>query len=225
MRILIVEDDPTLANQLRGHLEQEGLVVEHAGDGREGLYMAQELPYDAAIVDLGLPELDGLGLIKALRAAEKRVPVLILTARDGWQDKVLGLEAGADDYLTKPFHFEELVARLRALVRRASGHASAVLRHGPLELDTTAKDLRVGGTRVTLTAYEYNLLEYMMLHPSKVISKTELTEHLYAQDFERDSNVIEVFVGRLRRKLDPLAGTSTITTVRGQGYRLLAAEG
>jgi len=222
MRVLVVEDEVALAQQLRERLQGDGMVVDVAADGREGLYFGQEFDYDVAVVDLGLPEIDGVSLIRRLREGSRQFPVLVLTARDSWQDKVTGLEAGADDYLAKPFHYEELMARLRALVRRASGFASPVLRHGNIELDTVAKEVRVAGTRVDLTAYEYNLLEYLMLHPNKVISKTELTEHLYAQDFERDSNVIEVFVGRLRRKLDPGNERSPIATIRGQGYRLAA---
>lgn len=222
MRVLVVEDETTLAQQLKERLEGDGMVVDVAADGREGLYYGEEYDYDAAVVDLGLPELDGVSLIERLRSGERRYPILILTARDSWQDKVGGLEAGADDYLAKPFHYEELLARLRALVRRASGFASPVLRLGSIELDTVAKEVKVGGGRIDLTAYEYNLLEYLMLHPNKVVSKTELTEHLYAQDFERDSNVIEVFVGRLRRKLDPDGELRPIATIRGQGYRLAA---
>ncbi len=220
MRVLVVEDEKTLAQQLKERLEGDGMVVDLAVDGREGLYYGEEYDYDVAVVDLGLPELDGVSLIERLRRGERRYPILILTARDSWQDKVGGLEAGADDYLAKPFHYEELLARLRALVRRASGFASPVLRLGSIELDTVAKEVKVGGGRIDLTAYEYNLLEYLMLHPNKVVSKTELTEHLYAQDFERDSNVIEVFVGRLRRKLDPDGELRPIATIRGQGYRL-----
>ena len=220
MRVLVVEDEATLANQLAERLRAEGMVVDVAGDGREGLYFGNEFEFDVAVVDVGLPEIDGLSLIRQLRESERRFPILILTARDGWQDKVTGLEAGADDYLAKPFHFEELIARIRALVRRAAGFASATLSSGPILLDTTTKEVRVDGERIELTAYEYNLLEYLMLHPNKVVSKTELTEHLYAQDFERDSNVIEVFVGRLRRKLDPDGNHRPIDTVRGQGYRL-----
>lgn len=220
MRVLIVEDEATLASQLAERLRAEGMVVDLAADGREGLYFGNEFEFDVAVVDVGLPEIDGLSLIRQLRESERRFPILILTARDGWQDKVTGLEAGADDYLAKPFHFEELIARIRALVRRAAGFASATLSCGPILLDTTTKEVRVGGERIELTAYEYNLLEYLMLHPNKVVSKTELTEHLYAQDFERDSNVIEVFVGRLRRKLDPDGNHRPIDTVRGQGYRL-----
>jgi two-component system response regulator PhoP len=220
MRVLIVEDEATLAQQLSDRLREEGMVADVAADGREGLYYGSEFDYDVAVVDVGLPELDGVSLIRELRRTERTFPVLILTARDGWQDKVEGLEAGADDYLAKPFHYEELLARLRALVRRAAGFASALIVHGDVSLDTHTKEVRVGEERVDLTAYEYNLLEYLMLHPNKVVSKTELTEHLYAQDFERDSNVIEVFVGRLRRKLDPSGDGRPIATVRGQGYRL-----
>ncbi|MEE4299691.1 MAG: response regulator transcription factor [Pseudomonadales bacterium] len=219
MRVLVVEDEATLAQQLAAHLRGEGMVVDVAGDGREGLWMGSEYDFDVAVVDVGLPELDGLSLIRRLREDGRAFPVLVLTARDGWQDKVTGLEAGADDYLAKPFHYEELVARIRALVRRAAGFASAAISHGPISLDTNTKEVRVEDQLVELTAFEYNLLEYLMLHPNKVISKTELTEHLYAQDFERDSNVIEVFVGRLRKKLDPSGETKPITTVRGQGYR------
>lgn len=220
MRVLIVEDEATLAQQLSDRLREEGMVADVAADGREGLYYGGEYDYDVAVVDIGLPEIDGVSMIRQLRAAERTFPVLILTARDGWQDKVEGLEAGADDYLAKPFHYAELVARLRALVRRSAGFASSTIVHGPVSLDTHTKEVRVDEARIELTAYEYNLLEYLMLHPNKVISKTELTEHLYAQDFERDSNVIEVFVGRLRRKLAPDGERKPpIDTVRGQGYR------
>lgn len=220
MRVLVVEDETTLREQLVDRLREEGMVVDAAGDGRVGLYLGTEYEFDAAVVDLGLPELDGVSLIERLRAAQRGFPILILTARDRWQDKVTGLDAGADDYLAKPFHYEELIARLRALVRRAAGFASATISHGPITLDTNTKEVRVNGALIELTAFEYNLLEYLMLHPNKVVSKTELTEHLYAQDFERDSNVIEVFVGRLRKKLDPSGDSRPISTVRGQGYRL-----
>lgn len=220
MRVLVVEDEDALAQQLEERLRSDGMVVDRAGDGREAIYYGEEFDYDVAVIDLGLPKVDGVDVIRHLREGERRYPILILTARDSWQDKVTGLEAGADDYLAKPFHYEELLARLRALVRRASGFATPVLRIGRVDLDTVAKEVRVSGERIDLTAYEYNLLEYLMLHPNKVVSKTELTEHLYAQDFERDSNVIEVFVGRLRRKLDPGGELRPITTIRGQGYRL-----
>ena len=216
MRILVVEDEPALRGQLAEQLKASGHVVDAAADGEEGLYYGQEYDYEAAVVDLGLPRLDGRSLIAALRAGERTFPILILTARDRWQEKVLALEAGADDYLTKPFHMEELKARLNAVVRRAAGFASPVIRCGAISLDTARKDLRVAGEPVELTAYEYRVLEHLMLNQGRVVSKSELTEHLYDQDFDRDSNVIEVFVGRLRRKLAP---HNAILTLRGQGYK------
>ena len=216
MRVLIVEDEAALSAQLVVALRGAGFVVDAAKDGEEGLYFGQEFDYDAAIIDLGLPRLDGMSLIRRLRGAERTMPVLVLTARGNWQDKVKGLEAGADDYLTKPFQMEELLARLNALIRRSAGYSSPVLEHGELKLDTSKKEVRVSGDPVELTAYEYRVLEYLMLNPNRVVSKTELTDHLYEQDFDRDSNVIEVFVGRLRKKLDPV---NPIRTVRGQGYR------
>ena len=216
MRVLVVEDDLALQGQLGRRLKEAGFALDLAGDGEEGLYYATEYDYDAAVIDLGLPKLDGRDLIAAIRVEERRFPILILTARGHWQDKVAGLEAGADDYLTKPFHMEELMARLNALVRRAAGFATPVIRQGPLSLDTAKKEVRLEGAPVTLTAYEYNLLEYLALNPGRVVSKTELTDHLYDQDFDRDSNVIEVFVGRLRKKLHPV---NAIHTARGQGYR------
>jgi len=217
MRILVVEDEPNLREQLKSRLNETGYVVDVADDGEEGLYFGREYEYDAAIIDLGLPKLDGMALIAQLRSEDRSFPVLVLTARGNWQDKVEGLEAGADDYLTKPFQPEELLARLNALLRRAGGYASPVLEQGALKLDTARKEVRVEENVVELTAYEYKVLEYLMLNPSRVVSKTELTDHLYEQDFDRDSNVIEVFVGRLRKKLDPV---NPIRTVRGQGYRL-----
>ena len=225
MRILIVEDDADLGRQLQEKLKSAGSVVDLAVDGEEGRYYGSEFGYDAAVIDLGLPKLGGIELIRRLRADDRRFPILILTARDHWQDKVEGLEAGADDYLTKPFQMEELLARLNALVRRAAGYASPVLSSGPIALDTAKKELRLNDQTIDLTAYEYRVLEYLMLNPGRVVSKTELTDHLYEQDFERDSNVIEVFIGRLRKKLDPF---NPIRTVRGQGYRFaaeLAEEG
>ena len=216
MRILVVEDDLALQGQLLHRLKDAGFAVDAASDGEEGLYYAREFDYDAAVIDLGLPKLDGGDLIAAARADERRFPILILTARGHWQDKVAGLEAGADDYLTKPFHMEELMARLNALVRRAAGYATPIIRQGALTLDTVKKEVRCQGAPVTLTAYEYNLLEYLALNPDRVVSKAELTDHLYDQEFDRDSNVIEVFVGRLRKKLHPV---NPIHTVRGQGYR------
>lgn len=216
MRILVVEDEVALREQLGQFLKEQGYAVDQASDGEEGLYYGREYDYDAAVIDLGLPKMGGIELIDTLRREEIRFPVLILTARGHWQDKVSGLEAGADDYLTKPFHLEELSARLNALVRRAAGYASPILEQGALALDTNKKEVRVNNDAVDLTAYEYRVLEYLMLNPSRVVSKTELTDHLYDQDFDRDSNVIEVFVGRLRKKLDPV---NPIRTVRGQGYR------
>ena len=216
MRILVVEDERQLLEQLRDKLKAMGYVVDTAHDGEEGLYYGREYEYDAAVVDLGLPKLGGIDVINRLRAEDRRFPILILTARGHWQDKVEGLEAGADDYLTKPFQMEELLARLNALLRRAAGYASPLITDGPLSLDTARKEVRVDDAPVELTAYEYRVLEYLMLNPGRVVSKTELTDHLYEQDFERDSNVIEVFVGRLRKKLVPV---NPIRTVRGQGYR------
>lgn len=219
MRLLIVEDEQAIRLQLQEFLVGQGFAVDTAADGREGLYFAKEYDYDLAIIDIGLPQLDGINLIKQTRAAGKVFPILILTARSNWQDKVLGLESGADDYLVKPFHNEELRARLNALIRRASGHASPILEFGPISLDMAAKSLSVKGVEVELTSYEYNTLEYLALHAGQVISKTQLTEHLYQQDFERDSNVIEVFIGRLRKKIDLGDDVEAITTLRGRGYR------
>lgn len=219
MKALIVEDDSDLRRQLKLQLEQRGYTVEESGNGREALYMGQEYEYDIAVVDIGLPEVSGLDVIRGWRGEGKTVPVLVLTARGDWQDKVEGLEAGADDYLAKPFHTEELLARLNALVRRASGHASPVLAFGPLELDTSARVVKLAGEEVRLTSYEYRTLEYLMINAGKTISKAELTEHLYHQDYDRDSNVLEVFIRRLRQKLDPDQSLKPITTVRGLGYR------
>lgn len=221
MRILLVEDDPALQRQLGERLRREGIAVDSAFDGSEGLYLGREVDYDAAVVDLGLPKLSGLDLVRQLRAERRRWPILILTARDHWQDKVAGLEAGADDYLAKPFQMEELLARLNALVRRAAGYTTPVLELGPLMLDTARKALRLADQPIELTAFEYKVLEYLLLHVDRVVSKTELTDHIYEQDFERDSNVIEVFIGRLRRKLEP---HNLIRTIRGQGYRLTLAD-
>ena len=219
MRILIVEDEPTLRAQISQAFADEGYVAESAGDGEQGLYMAQEYPIDLAVIDLGLPKLGGVELIRRLRKAGRTVPVLILTARDGWQNKVEGLEAGADDYLVKPFDTPELLARVRALLRRTGGWASATLSSGPYALDTGSKQLQVDGVTVDLTSYEYRVLEYLLTHAGKVISKSELSEHLYSEETERDSNVIEVFIRRLRQKLDPEATVNPITTLRGSGYR------
>jgi len=225
MRALIVEDEPTLQSQLCAALEADGYSVDRAGDGREGLYFGLEYDYDIAVIDLGLPQMDGLTLIGRLREARRNYPVLVLTARSSWQDKVEGLESGADDYVSKPFQMEEILARVRALVRRAAGVAQPVIRLGRIALDTRRKSVLVDGSPLELTSYEYRVLEYLMLHPGQLVSKAVLTEHLYAQDFERDSNTIEVFVGRLRRKLDPDGSYRPIDTVRGMGYRFtLTAE-
>jgi two-component system response regulator PhoP len=224
MRVLVVEDENALRDQLAAELKRAGYVVDAAKDGEEGLYFGREYQYDAAVVDLGLPKLDGLQLIRKLREDGRPFPVLVLTARGHWKDKVTGLEAGADDYLTKPFQLEELLARLNALVRRAAGHAAPVIVRGTLTLDTARREVRVNGAPVELTAFEYRLLEYLMINAGRVVSKTELTDHLYEQDYDRDSNVIEVFVGRLRKKLDPSGKLSPIRTVRGQGYRLAETD-
>lgn len=219
MRLLVVEDENALREQIVLLIESEKYVCDSAADGQEGLFLGSEYDYDLAIIDLGLPLLDGTELIKQLRAKNRNFPILILTARGNWQDKVEGLEAGADDYLTKPFHPEELRARLHALLRRANGHATPVLRYGSVVIDTTARRVHRDGQEVELTSFEYNTLTYLALNAGKNISKTELTEHLYAQDYDRDSNVIEVFVGRLRKKLDPDGTLNLITTSRGLGYR------
>lgn len=222
MRALVVEDEAALRERVVERLQALGWAVDAAADGTEGQWMGEEYPLDVAIVDLGLPGVPGLELIRRWRAAGKRFPVLILTARDRWQDKVEGLEAGADDYLAKPFNMEELLARLRALVRRAAGWAESAMCVGPFTLDTTRQMLDRDGVPITLTAFEYKLIEYLMLHAGKVISKTELSEHVYAEEMERDSNVIEVLVGRLRKKLDPHRELDPIETLRGRGYRFRA---
>jgi two-component system response regulator PhoP len=224
MRILVVEDETALRESLKHDLTAAGHAVDAAADGEEGLYAALEYPIDVAIIDLGLPKLSGLELIRRVRAAGKSFGVLVLTARDRWQDKVEGLSAGADDYVAKPFHFGELQARLGALLRRSSGWTTPLLQCGPLVLDTRAQSVAVGGAPVELTSFEYRLLEHLMLHAGEVVSKTELTEKLYEQDFERDSNVIEVLIARLRRKLDPDDQLKPIETLRGRGYRITLAR-
>jgi two-component system response regulator PhoP len=224
MRVLVVEDEAVLRETLKGRLVEAGFTVDVAQDGEEGVFAGLEYPLDVAIVDLGLPKLPGLEVIRRVRAAGKTYPILILTARDNWQDKVEGLQAGADDYVAKPFHFEEVLARLQALLRRAGGWASPELKCGPIMLDTRAQTVRVGEMGVDLTTFEYRILEHLMLRAGEVISKTELTERLYDQDFERDSNVIEVLVGRLRRKLDPQDELKPIETLRGRGYRFALAR-
>ncbi len=219
MKLLIIEDEDAVRQQLIDYFSGLKFVVDSAADGTDGSYYALEYDYDLAVIDIGLPHKDGITIIKELRAAGKTYPVLVLTARGNWQDKVNGLEAGADDYLVKPFHTEELRARANALIRRSTGNASPVLDFAPIQIDTAAKSVTVESQAIELTSYEYNTLEYLALHAGEAISKTELTEHLYHQDFERDSNVIEVFVGRLRKKLDPENTIKPIKTVRGQGYR------
>jgi Response regulators consisting of a CheY-like receiver domain and a winged-helix DNA-binding domain len=219
MRLLIIEDEDLLRAKLVKALEDSDYVVDSASDGKTGLFHGLEYDYDAAIIDLGLPQLDGISVIKTLRQKGRIFPILILTARDNWADKVEGLDAGADDYVVKPFQIEEIRARLNALLRRAAGFAKPTLDFGPLSLDTTARRLTVNGETVELTAYEYKVLEYLMLHPGKVVSKSELTEHLYDQDHDRDSNVLEVFIRRLRQKLDPDESLKPIDTIRGLGYR------
>ena len=219
MRLLLVEDEPILRDQLANRLREDGYAVDTATDGEEGLYYAIEYPIDLAIVDLGLPKISGIELIQALRKQGKDVPVLILTARNKWQDKVEGLESGADDYLPKPFHYEELAARVKALIRRSAGQADPVITVGTVSLNSVTKDVSLDDISLDLTAYEYRLLHYLILNAGKVISKMELTDHLYEEDTDRDSNVIEVFIRRLRKKLDPDGTLEPIETLRGRGYR------
>lgn len=219
MRVLVIEDEAPLREQIIARLRSQGYAVDASGDGKEGLYRGSEYPIDLAVVDLGLPELSGIEIISRWRMAGRSFPVLILTARGRWQDKVEGLEAGADDYLIKPFHMEELLARVRALIRRSGGWSHAVLQCGPIALDTGTQTVTVDGQPIELTAYEYRLLEYLMLHAGEVVTKTALSEQLYEEDFDPDSNVLEVLIGRLRRKLDPERTLNPIETLRGRGYR------
>ena len=216
MRVLVVEDEPGIAAHVQQALTASGYAVDRAGDGEEAWFLGDTEPYDAVVLDLGLPGRDGLSVLRAWRAAGRRFPVLILTARGSWREKVEGIDAGADDYLAKPFATEELLARLRALLRRAGGHADAVLRSGAVELDTRSGRVSVDGTVVALTAMEYRVLAYLMHRPGQIVSQSELTEHVYAQDFDRDSNTIEVMIGRLRKKL----GREAILTARGLGYSI-----
>lgn len=220
MRVLVVEDDPRLLDSLKSQLRQAGYAVDASANGREGLFFGDEYPVDLAIIDLGLPELPGLELIQRLREHGRDFPILVLTARTEWQDKVAGLEAGADDYLTKPFHPEELMARINALMRRAGGHAQPKVSLGPISVDLTAQRVYLNGEEVDLTTYEFKVLQYLVMHPDEVVTKTHLSEHIYEEDADRDSNVIEVFIGRLRRKLDPDGELKPIETLRGRGYRL-----
>ena len=217
MRILVVEDDTNLNRQIKDALTEGGYAVDVAFDGEEGHFLGDTEPYDAVVLDIGLPQMDGLSVLEEWRRAGKAMPVLLLTARDRWSDKVQGIDAGADDYVAKPFHIEEVLARVRALVRRASGHASNEITAGPVRLDVKAGKVTVDGQAIKLTSHELRLLSYLMHHKGKVVSRTELTEHLYDQDFDRDSNTIEVFVGRLRKKLPE----EVIHTVRGLGYQIL----
>ena len=221
MRLLVVEDDSDLNRQLVAALNNAGYVVDTAFDGEEGHFLGDTEPYDAVILDIGLPGMDGLRVLEQWREEGRKVPVLLLTARDRWSDKVAGIDAGADDYVAKPFHMEEVLARVRALLRRAAGHASSELACGPILLDTRASRVTVDGNPIKLTSHEYRLLAYLMHHQNRVVSRTELIEHLYDQDFDRDSNTVEVFIGRLRKKL----AVDVIETVRGLGYRVTAPAG
>jgi len=216
VRVLVVEDDPDLKRQLVAALSDAGYAVDVATDGEEGYFLGETEPYDVVILDVGLPKKDGISVLEQWRRAGRNMPVIILTARDRWSDKVAGMDAGADDYLAKPFHMEELLARMRAQVRRSAGHARAEIECGPLRLDTKTARVTLAGQPIKLTSHEYRMLAYLMHHNGRVVSRTELVEHLYDQDFDRDSNTIEVFIGRLRKKIPP----DMIRTVRGLGYRL-----
>lgn len=220
MRILLVEDDTALQASLSGILRDAGYAVDVSGDGIEGLFFGEEYPLDLAIIDLGLPGMSGLEVIRRLREKERNFPILILTARSEWQDKVEGLESGADDYLTKPFHPEELKARVGALLRRSAGRAQPLVELGPLKIDLVSQRVFSGDEEIELTTYEYKVFEYLLMHPDEVVTKTLLSEHIYEEDADRDSNVIEVFIGRLRRKIDPDGDLNPIETLRGRGYRL-----
>ncbi|MGI9422098.1 MAG: response regulator transcription factor [Hyphomicrobiaceae bacterium] len=220
MRALVVEDDPDLNRQLVSALDEAGFAIDTAFDGEEGYFLGDTEPYDVVILDIGLPKMDGISVLEEWRRAERNMPVIILTARDRWSDKVAGMDAGADDYLAKPFHMEELLARIRAQVRRAAGHAKSEIECGPVRLDTKSARVTCDGQVVKLTSHEYRLLAYLMHHNSRIVSRTELVEHLYDQDFDRDSNTIEVFIGRLRKKIP----ADLIKTVRGLGYRMSVDE-
>jgi len=220
MRILLVEDDNDLQTSLSGILREAGYAIDVSGDGIEGLFFGQEYPLDLAIIDLGLPGMSGLEVIRKLRQQKRKFPILILTARAEWQDKVEGLEAGADDYLTKPFHPEELKARVAALLRRSAGHTQPLIELGPLRIDLLSQRVFNGEQEIELTTYEYKVFEYLLMHPDEVVTKTVLSEHIYEEDADCDSNVIEVFIGRLRRKIDPRGTLNPIETLRGRGYRL-----
>lgn len=225
MRILVVEDEIKLCEQIQQFFADKGFAVDTANTGSDGYYMGKEYPIDAAVIDIGLPDFSGIELIKRLRKDKVTVPILILTARSRWQEKVEGLEAGADDYLVKPFHYEELQARINALIRRSVGQAHPILTHDNIELDTVAQEVTVSGVKQELTAYEYKVLEYLMFRKGEVVSKSVLTAHIYDEDFDRDSNVLEVFIGRLRKKLDPDGTRKPIETLRGRGYLISAKQG
>ena len=220
MRVLLIEDDQRLLDSLATHLREAGYAVDASTDGIEGLYLGEEFPIDLAIIDLGLPEMPGLDVIRELRSRGRDFPILVLTARSEWQDKVAGLEAGADDYLTKPFHIEELMARVNALMRRSAGHARPRIQLGPVTVDLSSQRVWLRGEEIELTTFEYKVLNYLVMHPGEVVTKTDLSEHIYEEDADRDSNVIEVFIGRLRRKIDPDGTLNPIETLRGRGYRL-----
>ena len=220
MRVLLIEDDARLVESLGAKLREAGYALDVSSDGIEGLYLGEEFPIDLAIIDLGLPGLNGLEVIRRLRQGGRDFPILVLTARSDWQDKVEGLEAGADDYLTKPFQPEELMARINALLRRAGGHAQPKVELGPITIDLSAQRVYREGEEIELTTYEYKVLNYLVMHPDEVVTKTDLSEHIYEEDADRDSNVIEVFIGRLRRKIDPDGALNPIETLRGRGYRL-----
>ena len=219
MKLLVVEDEAAMRHTLASAFESQHFAVDTAEDGEQGLFMAREYNYDLAVIDLGLPKISGIELINTIRSLNKKFPIMVLTARSNWQEKVEALKAGADDYVVKPFHIEEVLARINALLRRSGGHASSQQSYGPLTIDTDAKKASIDGRAMELTSYEYNTLAYLIFHAGKIVSKTELTEHLYDQDFDLDSNVIEVFIGRLRKKIDPENTLKPITTIRRQGYR------
>jgi len=221
MRVLLIEDDQRLLDTLAAQLRGAGYAVDVSSDGIEGLYLGEEFPIDLAIIDLGLPQMPGLDVIRELRNRGRDFPILVLTARSEWQDKVAGLEAGADDYLTKPFHIEELMARVNALIRRSGGHARPRIQLGPVTVDLSSQRVYLNDEEIELTTFEYKVLNYLVMHPGEVVTKTDLSEHIYEEDADRDSNVIEVFIGRLRRKIDPDGTLNPIETLRGRGYRLV----
>ncbi|MFK8068887.1 MAG: response regulator [Gammaproteobacteria bacterium] len=224
MRLLLIEDEIPLSDQISTSLRQAGFAVDVANTGNDGLYLGIEYPIDVAVVDIGLPDISGIDVIKKWRESEQSFPILILTARGRWEEKVEGLESGADDYLVKPFHMEELIARLRALIRRSAGFSDSKISMGRFVLDTSSQKMLFDEEEVDVTAFEYKVLEYLILNADKVVSKSELSEHLYEDDFDRDSNVLEVIIGRLRKKLDPDKSLNPIETLRGRGYRFRAVE-